>query len=342
MRTSQFISAILTVAAVSIVTAAVAQNNELPDYAPLLPQANARASVVDPQKGYLVREIKPDMFMITDGGYQLLFVTTGKGVVLFDAPPSLAKHIDQAVAEVTKEPIVMLVYSHVHVDHVGGAGLILRRNPRIEIVAEEGVAKFLREQQDPSRPPPTHMFKDDMTLTLGSMTAQLKVGYWHSPPGDLSIYFPSKKILMAVDAMSSGSVPFMEFDLTQNMDAYIKVFDQLLAYDFDVLVAGHHSNPSTPNDVKLVKDYVMDVYETIKRILNSDHSTLAARAAQKYGRGNTYPAARVLIDNEVDQCADEIKNRWVTKLDNVDVWAASQCRAALVYYEWDVGPHRIE
>jgi glyoxylase-like metal-dependent hydrolase (beta-lactamase superfamily II) len=169
MRTSQFISAILTVAAVSIVTAAVAQNNELPDYAPLLPQARARAWVVDPQKGYLVREIKPDMFMITDGGYQLLFVTTAKGVVLFDAPPSLTKQIDQAVAEVTKEPIVMLLYSHVHVGHIGGAGLILKRNPRIENL--------------------------------------------------------------------------MGFDLTQNMDAYIKVFDQILAYDFDVLVAGHHSKP---------------------------------------------------------------------------------------------------
>jgi hypothetical protein len=31
-------------------------------------------------------------------------------------------------------------------------------------------------------------------------------------------------------------------------------------------------------------------------------------------------------------------DRWVTKLDNVDVWIRSQCRTALVYYEWDVGP----
>jgi hypothetical protein len=56
---------------------------------------------------------------------------------------------------------------------------------------------------------------------------------------------------MAVDAMSAGSVPFMGLDLTQNMDAYIKVFDQILAYDFDVLVAGHHNNPSTRDDVRI-------------------------------------------------------------------------------------------
>jgi hypothetical protein len=28
----------------------------------------------------------------------------------------------------------------------------------------------------------------------------------------------------------------------------------------------------------------------------------------------------------------------MTKLDNVDVWAESHCRTALVYFEWDVGP----
>jgi len=321
----------------SMMTTAVAQDLPLPDYAPLLPQVKARARQVDPQKGYMVGELKPHVFFVTDGGYQALFVTTGNGVVLFDAPPSLAAHIGQAVADVTKEPIVKLVYSHVHVDHIAGAGLILRQNPNMEIVAEDGVAGFLHEQKDPSRPEPTRVFKEHETLTLGSMTAELKVGYWHSPPGDLFVYLPSKKVLMAVDTMSSGSVPFMGFDLTMDMDAYLKVFDQLLAYDFDVLVPGHHSNPSTRDDVRLVKDYVMDVYKTIKRIHESEHGPLLARAIEKYGRDNSYPTARVLMDSEVEQCGQEIKGRWMTKLDNVDVWAPSQCRTALVYFEWDVG-----
>jgi glyoxylase-like metal-dependent hydrolase (beta-lactamase superfamily II) len=324
----------------SMVTTAAAQDAALPNYAPLLRQARARAWAVDPQKGYVVRELKPDVYLITDGGYQALFITTGNGVTLFDAPPSVASHISQAVADVTSEPIVRLVYSHVHVDHIGGAGLILRQHPNIEILAEEGVARFLREQHDPSRPEPTSVFKDHKTLVMGSVTAELEVGYWHSPPGDLFIYLPSRKVLMAVDTMSSGSVPFMGFDLTMNMDAYVKVFDQLLAYDFDILVPGHHSNPSTRDDVRLVKEYVMDVYDTIKRIHESDHRSLVARAVETYGRENSYPTARVVMDSEVEQCAKEIKGRWISKLDNVDVWAPSQCRTALVYFEWDIGPRR--
>jgi glyoxylase-like metal-dependent hydrolase (beta-lactamase superfamily II) len=337
MRRSKLLVTLTAATCLSATTLASAQQSPLPDFAPLLPQSEARAWRVDPQKGYEVRAVKPDVFLVTNGGYQAMFATTGAGVVLFDAPPSLAKHITQAVADMTTEPVVALVYSHVHVDHISGAGLILKQHPGIKIIAEEGAAKFLREQSDPTRPLPTDVFKDHETLTIGSMTAQLRVGHWHSPQGDLFIYLPDKKILMAVDTMSSGSVPFMGFDLTQNMDEYIKVFDQMLAYDFDVLVPGHHSNPSTRDDVSLVKDYVMDVYTTMKRIQDSDHSALTTRAAAKYGRKNSYPVASVLIDSEVDQCAKEIIERWKMRLDNADVWARSQCRTALVYYEWDVG-----
>jgi glyoxylase-like metal-dependent hydrolase (beta-lactamase superfamily II) len=327
----------VTAPSATLVDSTAAETVALPDYTPRLPQVKARAWPVDPQKGYLVQELKPDVFMITDGGYQSLFVTTGKGVVLFDAPPSFASHIGQAVSEMTSEPVAKLVYSHMHVDHIGGAGLILQQHPGIEIAAEDGVSRFLSERSDPNRPVPTVTFRGQERLTFGSMEAEMKVGYWHSPPGDLFIYFPDKKVLMAVDMMSSGSVPYMGLDLTMNMDGYVKVFDQLLQYDFDVLVPGHHSNPSARDDVRLVRDYVVDVYQTMKRVHESDHRALISRAAQKYGADNTYPIARVLFDSEVAQGAREIRDRWMTTLDNVDVWVESHCSTALVYYEWDIG-----
>jgi glyoxylase-like metal-dependent hydrolase (beta-lactamase superfamily II) len=123
-----------------------------PDYVPLLPAVKAKALAVDHRKGYLVKELKPGIFMITDGAYESVFATTGKGVVLFDAPPSFAQHIVNAVSETTKEPIVELVYTHLHVDHIGGASLVLQSKPGVQILAESGTAEFLREVQDPHRP----------------------------------------------------------------------------------------------------------------------------------------------------------------------------------------------
>jgi glyoxylase-like metal-dependent hydrolase (beta-lactamase superfamily II) len=276
--------------------------------------------------------------MITEGAYESAFVTTGKGVVLFDAPPSFAQHISQAVAETTNEPIVELVYSHMHVDHIGGAGLILQQHPNIEILAEQGTAEFLGEMQDPHRPVPTRTFDDHETLRVGSLTANLQVGHWHTPEGDLLITIPDKKVVIAIDAFSAGATPFMGFDLTMNMHQYLKFFDQLESMDFDVLVAGHHGTPATKADVEVAKSYVTDVVNTMARILAENHRPLAVRAVQKYGADNKWAVASVLIDSEVNACAKEIEGRWISRLEGVDIWAASHCRTALVYDEWDVGP----
>jgi glyoxylase-like metal-dependent hydrolase (beta-lactamase superfamily II) len=310
----------------------------LPNYVPLLPRVKAKQPVIDPKKGYVAQELKPGVFMITEGAYESVFVTTGEGVVLFDAPPSFAQHIGQAIAEKTSEPIVELVYSHIHVDHIGGAGLILQQNPKIEILAEEGTAEFLREMKDPHRPVPTRTFKDHETLKLGSLKADMVVGHWHSPEGDLLISIPDKRFVIAIDAFSAGASPFMNLDLTMNMHEYLKLFDRLQAMDFDVMVPGHHSTPATKQDVQIAKDYVTDVYDTVGRILAEDHQALRAQAVQKYGADNGWAIASVLIDSEVNQCANEVKGRWINKLEGVDIWAPSHCRTALVYAEWDVGP----
>jgi glyoxylase-like metal-dependent hydrolase (beta-lactamase superfamily II) len=310
----------------------------LPEYVPLLPAVKQKALVPDPHKGYLVKELKPDVYMITEGSYESAFVRTGNGVVLFDAPPSIAKHISQAVADVTNEPIVELVYSHLHVDHIGGAGVILQQHPKMEILAEEGTATFLHEMNDPHRPVPTRTFKDHYTLKIGSLTADMNLGHWHTPEGDLLISIPDKKVVIAIDAFSSGATPFMGLDLTMNMHDYLKFFNQLEAMDFDVMVPGHHSTPASKQDLEIAKDYVTDVYTAITRILREDHQALKTRAIEKYGSENGWAIASVLIDSEVNECAIEIKRRWVTKLEGVDIWAASHCRTELVYAEWDVGP----
>src|SRR5260370_11583082 len=105
--------------------------------------------------------------MITDGGYQSSFVTTGSGVILLDAPPSFGSKIVQAVGEVTKEPIKELVYSHSHLDHISGAVDVIKQVPELKILAEEVNAAFLREKRVPSRPLPPQTLMQQYTLNLG-------------------------------------------------------------------------------------------------------------------------------------------------------------------------------
>jgi glyoxylase-like metal-dependent hydrolase (beta-lactamase superfamily II) len=337
--TTSIIRCAATALALGLSISSLAQSGEgspLPVYKPVPPAIKARILPVDPQKGYLVKQLKPDVYMITDGAYQSLFVTTGKGVILLDAPPSYAGKIVQAVAESTQEPIVELAYSHSHLDHIAGAPEILKQAPGIKILAEEGVAEFLREKQDPRRPLPTETFKGQYTLKLGSATIEMKHGHWHSNEGDLYIYLPAKKVLMAIDTMPPGYAQFQDFDLTADFHDYLGMFDQVLAYDFDVLVGGHLGFPGSRSDVQVAKEYTLDVYRAVRRIHDgTDQMKVVSQAAAKYGWDNKMALFRSLLDPIVEKCAREIESRWSDRLASVDVYAPSHCHTALIYARWD-------
>jgi glyoxylase-like metal-dependent hydrolase (beta-lactamase superfamily II) len=328
--------ALLTLLSLSSPAARSQETAGLPNFLPVPASVKARILEIDPQKGYLVKELKPNVYMITDGAYQSLFITTGRGVIVIDAPPSFGSKIVQAIGEVTKEPIKELVYSHSHLDHISGAVPVMKEVPGLEILAEEGVAAFLSEKNDPRRPVPTRTFKDHYVVEMGSARIELKKGHWHSNEGDLFIYLPAAKVLMAVDTMPPGSAPFMDFDLTDNFREYLKMFDELLAYDFDVLIGGHLSFPGTRNDVQVTKEYTTDVYKTVKRIHDSTNQMkVVAEAASRYGWDNKMALFKALLDPMIQQCAQEIVDRWSDKLASVDVYAASHCHTALIYARWD-------
>ena len=115
---------ILTTAALligGVATTGMARAQEMAMFAPV-PQA-AMGPMVDQQMGYLVEEIGDGLYWLTEGVYQTMFLTTGEGVIIIDAPPSIGENILKAVASVTDEPITHVIYSHTHSDHIGAAGL---------------------------------------------------------------------------------------------------------------------------------------------------------------------------------------------------------------------------
>jgi len=88
--------------------------------------------------------------------------------------------------------------------------------------------------------------------------------------------------------------------------------------------------------VQVTKDYVTDVYKTVKRIHDgTEQMAVMSQAAQQYTWDNKFAIFRTLLDGVVDQCATEIQGRWIDKLAGVDVFVSSHCSTALVYVRWD-------
>ena len=214
--------------------------------------------MVDQQMGYLVEEIGDGLYWLTEGVYQTMFLTTGEGVIIIDAPPSIGENILKAVASVTDEPITHVIYSHTHSDHIGAAGLY---PAGVTIIAHEATAAHLGAKKDANRPVPTQTFVDSLSLSVGSQTLQLDYLGVNHEPGNIFIYAPAQKVLMVVDIVFPGWTPFPDLALAEDVDGYIAAHDQILSYDFDHFIGGHINRLGTRSDVEIQKEYFNDIVQ---------------------------------------------------------------------------------
>jgi len=312
-----------------------ASEEELRKYVPVLPSVKANFWKIDPAVGYAVKSFGGGVFVISDNGWQSAFLVTNEGVIVFDAPASFGKNIPAAIAKVTDKPIKILVYSHSHKDHIGGSAAF-KNIPGLQIVALEGVSDFLKEMNDPDRLLPNITFKTTKMLKLGGKTVELSGHHYHSPEGDLFIYVPNAKFMMAIDSVTAGYAPFQEFDLSANFHEYLKVFDELLAYDFDNFCGGHLTDTGSKKDVEITKEFTYDVYRTVKRIHNNmDQRAVVVEAVKTVGPDNEFLLFKVVLDRVTKDAVAELQPRWINRLAGVDVWLESHVRTALIYVRWD-------
>jgi glyoxylase-like metal-dependent hydrolase (beta-lactamase superfamily II) len=315
--------------------AGTASPEALREHVAVLPAVRAKYWNIDPAVGYGMKDFGNGVYVLSDNGWQSAFLVTDAGVIVFDAPASYGRHIPEAVAKVTNKSIKMLVYSHQHKDHIGGS-IAFKNIPGLQIVALSTVRDFLVEMKDPNRLIPTITFDSAKTITLGGKTVELTRHNYHSNEGDLFIYVPEAKFLMAVDSVTSGYVPFEDFDLSTNFHEYLKMFDAILAYQFDSFIGGHLTDTGTRKDVEITKEYTNDVYHTVKRIHNGmNEQAFDAEIAKTIGPDNEFLIFKAFLDTVTRDSVAELEPRWINRLAGVDVWLPSHVRAALIYVRWD-------
>ena len=80
------------------------------------------------EKGYDLKGIGGGAYVVSSNGYNSMFLVTGEGVIVVDAPPAISEKIFSAISEVTNETVKYLIYSHAHKDHIEGARCICARD----------------------------------------------------------------------------------------------------------------------------------------------------------------------------------------------------------------------
>ena len=283
--------------------------------------ASARGPAIDPAKGYRLQNLGRGLFMVTDNAYQSMFLVYEGGVVVVDAPPSYAARIRQAIAEVTTNPITHVVYSHSHIDHIGGTKG-LGGNPII--IAQEETARLLKRAADPNRPPPTVTFADRYTLRVGSQVLELSYHGNAHEPGNIFIAAPAQRVLMVVDVVFPGWMPWRRFALAQDIPAYLAQVEEIGRMDWDTLVGGHVARTGTHADVLLQADFDKDVRQAAATALGS---TKPGEGVNPLDTGNPWAVFDNFIDRVAAQCVNALTPKWSSRLAAFDVYVWDQCYA---------------
>lgn len=319
----------------SISHAETVNGKALINYLPILEKTKRRMPTLDPQSGLYIKEVKKNLFFVTDGVYQSAFFKTQEGVVLFDAPSGYGEKLPEIIKQYAPDTAVKyIIYSHGHKDHIG-ASSVFKDYEGLQIIAQADVAKNLKGRENPDVLLPNITFKDEYTLTLGEDRIELKnQGQFHSTDADIFIYLPRQKFLVAVDIMSPGYAPFKNFEVTPNFHRYISIHDDILSYDFDLLLSGHLGILGVRQDVIDSKEYVYDVEETAKNVLKTTpaEELFSKVLSELKGNGNTDLAYRYYLETMAKACSVQVIEKWKARLAGVDVWADGHCETALIYH----------
>lgn len=303
--------------------------------------------------GYAVQYFGDGAYLITDGsGYVSFFVATTAGGILVDAPPTIGHKLQWAIGNITSEPLRYLIYSHSHGDHIGGAYLFTNQ-PHLKTIAHEFTKTELVTAKDPNRPPPDITFTGDYTLRLGNQTLELSwkgLGPIHDP-GNIFIWAPRQKVLMLVDMVFPGWVPFYSMALSQSTRDYLSIHDQILAYPFVHYIGGHQGKSGDRTDVINNRDYVADVLANCRTaILASATNNTEVGVSQivppflAVNPNNAWGEFMLYYTRVAELCYNLTTPQWENKLAGQDVFGFSHAFKAVgdLRLEYDIlGPFGV-
>jgi glyoxylase-like metal-dependent hydrolase (beta-lactamase superfamily II) len=250
-----------------------------------------------------------------------MFMTWEKGVVVIDAPPSYAARLHQAIAEVTDKPITHLVYSHSHLDHIGGAK-ILGGGPII--VAHEETRRLLVRANDPRRPVPGVTFRDRYTLRAGSQVLVLPYHGNAHKPGNIFIQAPAPKVLMVVDIICPGWMPWRRLSIAEDIPGYFAQVEELRHIPYDTLVSGHVARTGTKADVDVQAEFIRDLKNAAEHALASVNP---GQGMDPRDQANPWAFFDNYTDRVMVQCVNDLSPRWSKRLAAFDAMVWDQCYA---------------
>jgi glyoxylase-like metal-dependent hydrolase (beta-lactamase superfamily II) len=198
-----------------------------------------------------IRNLKPDLYMITGGGANTLIRVTPEGLILVDTKNPGDENFNRMMEEIktiSPSPVKYVLNTHHHPDHVGNNQKFIDAGAKV--VALDALK--MRMAGDPRTKDipglPTVTFTRDYDLKFGGAEVQAH-SYGRGHTGDdTMVYFPDLKVVMVSDQITDGT-PIVDFANGGSAVEWTQILDGVLKLDFDMAIPGR-GEPKTRAEIE--------------------------------------------------------------------------------------------
>jgi glyoxylase-like metal-dependent hydrolase (beta-lactamase superfamily II) len=198
-----------------------------------------------------IRELKPNLYMITGGGANTLVRVTTEGLIIVDTKnpgDENYKRLMEEISSVSPLPVKYVLNTHHHPDHVGNNQKFI--DAGAQVVGLEALKTHMtsdpRTKDIPG--PPTITFAKDYVLKLaGAVVEAHAYGRGHTGD-DTMVYFPDARVVMVSDQITNAT-PIVDFANGGSAVEWTQILDGVLKLDFEMAIPGR-GDPKTRAEVQ--------------------------------------------------------------------------------------------
>ncbi|PYS05024.1 MAG: hypothetical protein DMG15_15025 [Acidobacteria bacterium] len=224
-------------------------------------EGRGQRAAAPPPPPMAVKQVKPGVYMVINGGGNSTVRVTDQGIILVDTKNLGDQFYNDLVAQiktVTSQPVKYVFVTHVHQDHAGNIGKFVQAG--VPVITNEGLKKSLETggvdgkgyTSPAGKPaPPNVTYSKNKKVKLGNATAiAYHFGRAHTG-GDTVVYFPDAKVVCLGDEfVTTPNGPNADYPNGGSVLEFPKVIAQVLKLDFDTVIPGHGNDPMTKADLE--------------------------------------------------------------------------------------------
>src|SRR6516225_8562711 len=198
-----------------------------------------------------IRQLKPELYMITGGGANSLIRVTPEGLIVVDTKDPGDEYYNRVMEEirsVSNLPVKYVFNTHHHPDHVGTNQKFIDAGATVIALdaLKTRMASDPRTKDIPGLP--TQTFAKEYVLKFGGATVEAhSFGRGHTGD-DTMVYFPDLKVVMVIDQITDAT-PIVDFANGGSAVEWTKILDGVLALDFEQAIPGR-GEPKSKADVQ--------------------------------------------------------------------------------------------